>query len=450
MRSEQGFTIIEILLAVVVLSVGVMALVGSSALATRMIGRGNMSSRVTQVANARAELPASVRGANLPRLHQRGGRQRQRRNEWHHRSLGIGRQCGGRHPRCDHDLHLPGSGRHTERGNGDHPLLQVTMTTRRGFTLVELLIGLILMLAVGAVTYQLLVNTQRVSRSQSQHIGMQDNGRSGALIIANELRGQGYDQITAAALASIAANVLLPGNALVVGTNSDLRAIGPDSLTYRAVRGLGYACKLTPGAGAAGDVVVYDPAVALNDPRKWQAYRTLTTTDSVMLFIENDPTTSTDDIWLTAGLTAVPDAQLCADGSSGLRLRIALPGLLAINAATAFGQMPIGNPVRAFELMQLRSYSANGKTWLGMRSRPLTLGTTIEPVVGPLSGAATGLAFTYRDASNAVTTVADNVRSVEISLQPMSDEMARTTGRYAKMDSLTMTTRVALRNALRP
>jgi prepilin-type N-terminal cleavage/methylation domain-containing protein len=55
-RSEQGFTIIEILLAVVVLSVGVMALVGSSALATRMIGRGSMTSQVAQVASARAEL----------------------------------------------------------------------------------------------------------------------------------------------------------------------------------------------------------------------------------------------------------------------------------------------------------------------------------------------------------------------------------------------------------
>jgi len=55
-RSEQGFTIIEIMMAVVVLSIGVMALVGSSALATRMIGRGKVSSRVTQVASARAEL----------------------------------------------------------------------------------------------------------------------------------------------------------------------------------------------------------------------------------------------------------------------------------------------------------------------------------------------------------------------------------------------------------
>jgi len=323
----------------------------------------------------------------------------------------------------------------------------MTMTTRRGFTLVELLIGLILMLAVGGVAYQLLINTQRVSRSQTQHISMQDNGRSGALIIANELREQGYDQITAAGLVSI--NTLMPGNALVVGTNSDLRAIGPDSLTYRAVRGLGYVCGLTAGAGGAGDVVVYNNGIA-TDLRNWQAYRTLATTDSVMLFIENDATTAADDIWLTVGLTAVPDPQLCADGTQGLRLKISIPGLLAINAATAFAQMPIGNPVRAFELMQLRSYTSSGKTWLGMRSRPLTLGTTIEPVVGPLSGTATGLAFTFRDASNAVTTVRDNVRSVEISVQPMSDEMTRTTGRYAKMDSLTMTTRVALRNALRP
>jgi prepilin-type N-terminal cleavage/methylation domain-containing protein len=55
-QSERGFTIIEIMLAVIVLSVGVMALVGSSALATRMVGRGARTSQVTQVAMARAEL----------------------------------------------------------------------------------------------------------------------------------------------------------------------------------------------------------------------------------------------------------------------------------------------------------------------------------------------------------------------------------------------------------
>src|SRR6476660_4242438 len=147
------------------------------------------------------------------------------------------------------------------------------MTTRRGFTLVELMIGLILLLAVAAVTYQLLVNTQRISRSQNQHIGMQDNVRSGALIMANELREVGYDQITAASLPLL--QLRFPGAALVAGTNSDLRAIGPDSVTYRAMRGLGYTCQLSAGTN---DVVVINNPI---DVRQWQALRTLTTTDSL-------------------------------------------------------------------------------------------------------------------------------------------------------------------------
>jgi prepilin-type N-terminal cleavage/methylation domain-containing protein len=65
-RSEQGFTIIEIMLAVIVLSIGVMALVGSSAMATRMVGRGGMSTQVTQVALARADLLRAYAASTSP------------------------------------------------------------------------------------------------------------------------------------------------------------------------------------------------------------------------------------------------------------------------------------------------------------------------------------------------------------------------------------------------
>ena len=239
------------------------------------------------------------------------------------------------------------------------------MTTRRGFTLIELMIGMILLLAIGGVTYQLLVNTQRVSRSQTQHISMQDNVRSGALIMANELREVGYDAITATGLPLI--QVKFPGAALAAGTNSDLRAIGPDSVTYRAMRGLGYTCQLSAGTN---DVVVINAA---NDARQWQGLRTLTTTDSLMLYIENDKTTSADDMWITVGLTTAPVAQNCPDGSAGIRFRIAIPAGLLITTTTAFGNMFVGGAVRDFELMQMRSYTSGGKTWLGMRSRPLTV-----------------------------------------------------------------------------
>jgi prepilin-type N-terminal cleavage/methylation domain-containing protein len=54
-QRERGFTLIEVMLAVVLLTIGVMALVGSSALVTRMIGKGKESTIAVQVATARFE-----------------------------------------------------------------------------------------------------------------------------------------------------------------------------------------------------------------------------------------------------------------------------------------------------------------------------------------------------------------------------------------------------------
>jgi prepilin-type N-terminal cleavage/methylation domain-containing protein len=63
---EQGFTLVEVLIAVVVLGVGVMALVGTSAMVTRMIGRGRESTQVSQVATARTEWLRQVAAATSP------------------------------------------------------------------------------------------------------------------------------------------------------------------------------------------------------------------------------------------------------------------------------------------------------------------------------------------------------------------------------------------------
>ena len=54
-RSDTGFTLVEVLVAIVVLSVGVMALAGSTAMVTRMIGRGKVETRVAQAASRRIE-----------------------------------------------------------------------------------------------------------------------------------------------------------------------------------------------------------------------------------------------------------------------------------------------------------------------------------------------------------------------------------------------------------
>jgi prepilin-type N-terminal cleavage/methylation domain-containing protein len=54
-RSTAGFTIVEVLVAVVVLGVGVVAMAGSSALVTRMIGRGQRATRASEVAAQRLD-----------------------------------------------------------------------------------------------------------------------------------------------------------------------------------------------------------------------------------------------------------------------------------------------------------------------------------------------------------------------------------------------------------
>lgn len=66
-RSARGFTLVEILVAIVLLTVGVMALLGSSALVSRMIGRGRGSTFAVQVATARLERLRRVAASTTPR-----------------------------------------------------------------------------------------------------------------------------------------------------------------------------------------------------------------------------------------------------------------------------------------------------------------------------------------------------------------------------------------------
>jgi hypothetical protein len=63
---RSGFTIAEAVVAVVVLSVGILALVGSAALTTRMIGRGHHSTRAGQVAAARIERLRQIAFSTVP------------------------------------------------------------------------------------------------------------------------------------------------------------------------------------------------------------------------------------------------------------------------------------------------------------------------------------------------------------------------------------------------
>jgi prepilin-type N-terminal cleavage/methylation domain-containing protein len=66
-QSRLGFTLIEILVAVLVLGVGIVALVGTSAGVTRMIGRGKIETRAALAASRRMETLRLAGYATSPR-----------------------------------------------------------------------------------------------------------------------------------------------------------------------------------------------------------------------------------------------------------------------------------------------------------------------------------------------------------------------------------------------
>jgi len=56
MRNQRGFTLIEVIIAIIVLTIGVMGLATTAALVTRMIARGQRSAMAATFAAQRMEL----------------------------------------------------------------------------------------------------------------------------------------------------------------------------------------------------------------------------------------------------------------------------------------------------------------------------------------------------------------------------------------------------------
>lgn len=56
MKSERGFTVVEVLIAVLILTVGLLGMVTTAALTTRMIAQGQRYSEASAIANERFEI----------------------------------------------------------------------------------------------------------------------------------------------------------------------------------------------------------------------------------------------------------------------------------------------------------------------------------------------------------------------------------------------------------
>src|SRR5215210_1850409 len=65
-HTRAGFTLVEVLVAVVVLGIGILALTGSTAMVTRMIGRGKAETHAAFLASRRVELLRLAAASTAP------------------------------------------------------------------------------------------------------------------------------------------------------------------------------------------------------------------------------------------------------------------------------------------------------------------------------------------------------------------------------------------------
>jgi prepilin-type N-terminal cleavage/methylation domain-containing protein len=283
---------------------------------------------------------------------------------------------------------------------------------RRGFTLVELLVALVLLGIVTAAIYRVLVNNQRMYQAQTQRIDLQQNIRAAATILPAEFREMNAG-------------------------DGDIKGMWVDSIQIRAMRQFGIVCTapVLDGAAPTAKTIVLRNEILMGS-------RAFAQNDSVLVFDEGNDGIRSDDGWAIGKVTAAPAAQNCgtADARAGTRLNVDFAAFAApiVNVA---GAIAVGAPVRGFEVVTYKLYqAADGLWYLGLANS-----SGLQPLIGPLTGS-TGVRFNYYDAAGAVTAVPANVAQIEIIVRGRTAQAIQqpSGGRTTPVDSVI--TRVALRN----
>ena len=271
---------------------------------------------------------------------------------------------------------------------------------RRGFSLIELIIGMVIGLIVITGVVQMMIVQGRGYRKQREVIDVRETAREAAALLAWDLRQS------------------------VVG-GSTLAVMAPGSVTLRSPRSTGTICAKHP---------------TLARYALWKSGGNIAATgdDSALVY------QIARDKWTPLRITAVGTP--AAMGVTAC----AWPGARAPDVVVEFAvgskfdtaYIRIGAPFRGFRRVQYAEYQLNSRWWLG---RKVGAAATYEQLTGPLvSPAANGLTFTYYDTLGAVTANPAAAGSVAFALRTESYKNTYVGNTYAyQRDSLL--TKVALR-----
>ncbi|HZB27419.1 MAG TPA: hypothetical protein VE282_02570, partial [Gemmatimonadales bacterium] len=117
---------------------------------------------------------------------------------------------------------------------------------------------------------------------------------------------------------------------------------------------------------------------------------------------------------------------------------------LTITPAAAVEGVPAGTPVRIHEMVELRLYVSEGRSWLGMRS--VSSNENIQPLSGPVRQG-DGLQLEYLSATGIPTGVRSDVRSIRFSLRGESEGTADFGAYSGEPIAEELSSQLVLRNA---
>ena len=271
---------------------------------------------------------------------------------------------------------------------------------RRGFTLIELIVALVIGILVMTAVVRIMIVQGRGYRKQREVIDIRETGREAAALLTWDLR-----------------------QSFVGG--SSLAAMGASTVALRSPRGLGIVCAKHPLLARYGLWKTGGNILAGID-------------DSALVYQLGR------DKWTPLKITAVgtPAAMgVTACAWPGARA----PDIVvefAVGSKTDTSYLKVGAPFRGFRRVEYAEYQLNNRWWLG---RKVGAATSYEQLTGPLVGpGGNGLAFAYYDTLGAATTNPAAVGSIAFTLRTESFKNTYVGTTYAyQLDSLT--TRVALR-----
>jgi prepilin-type N-terminal cleavage/methylation domain-containing protein len=286
---------------------------------------------------------------------------------------------------------------------------------RRGFTLVELMIALVLLGIVSAAVYQVLISDQRIYQAQTQRIDLQQNIRAAATILPAEFR-------------------------VLNASDGDILAMSSDSIRIRAMRAFGIICS----APVLGVVPPNGRLFTLRNSMTFGS-RSLAIGDSVLVYYEGAVSNRNDDGWIRGRVTLVTPAVGCTgDLRPGTQITTDLVAA-DFNAplrTNTNGNIPSGAPVWGYEIDTYKLYQAPDNKWyLGVRDQ----NNVIQPLVGPLIGN-NGLTLSYYDAAGVVTAVPTSVAQIEIKVRGRTAQPVRQADGTQAPQVDSILARVALRN----